>query len=274
MSAVISAAKPVRFSGQSSMAYAAGFWFLCALVGQWLFAWYIFKVFGGRVLSGHPESINETGLITGFVGGDLLGNVVMLSHILIGGVLSFGGLIQLIPQLRRRAPSLHRWNGRLFLVSALIAAIGGLGLTWIRDSRLSDLGALGISLNGLLIPVAVYMTWRLARSKQFDAHRRWAIRTLILVSGVWTFRLMLMGWLMLNQGMRGNTTKLDGPVDLAISFGCYLLPLAVAEIYFRAQRSSSEPAKHGAALLLTLATVAMAFGIFAAYMMLWSPHLA
>lgn len=64
---------------------------------------------------------------------------------------------------------------------------------------------------------------------------RWAIRAFLLVSGVWFLRLGLMAWVLINQGPNGNTPRLDGVFDSVWVLGCYLIPLAIAEMYFRAE---------------------------------------
>jgi len=258
--------------GIAALTYAKRFWFCVALAGQWLFTYYIFKAFGLPIAHQDLLAINKTSPITGYVPGDVFGNLFLLAHLLLAGVLSFGGLLQLVPQIRQRVPSLHRWNGRVFLSVALIAAFSGLYLTWVRGSRLSDLSALGITFNGFLIPIAAWFAWKHAIKGRFDAHRRWAIRTFLLISGVWTFRLMLMGWFMINQGPLGNSATLDGPMDQIFSFGCYLIPLAIAELCFRAEkRPDLRPIAAG---VLAVASMMMAFGIFASYLMMWRPFIA
>lgn len=115
------------------------------------------------------------------------------------------------------------------------------------------------------------LAWRRARQRRFAEHRRWAIRAFLLVSGVWTLRLGLMAWIILNQGPRGMTSRLDGPFDSVWVFGCYLLPLAVAELYFRAERAGHRVQQATAALLLTGAGLT-ALGTFGAFTMMWAPH--
>ncbi|MEM9302891.1 MAG: DUF2306 domain-containing protein [Pseudomonadota bacterium] len=272
MSAVSAAIAPTTPRGETALRRAARFWFLATVAGQWLFAVYLLVAYAAPVAIGDPAALNETGPITGYVEGDLVGNLFLLAHVLLAIVISFGGALQLVPQLRARAPAFHRWNGRIFLTIGLIGAVSGLWLTWGRGSRLSDVGALSVTLNGILIIGVAAQAWRTAMQRRFTEHRRWAVRTFLLVSGVWTFRLGLMGWLMLNQGLKGNTAKLDGPMDLAIGFGSYLLPLAIAELFFLAERRGNSGLRRVTAAVLTAATLAMCFGIFAAWMMLWRPH--
>jgi hypothetical protein len=261
-----------RAASTSALQWSARAWFLVALAGQWLFAAYILLALLVPFLAGRPADVNRTGLITGYIAGDAVGNATLFAHLLAGALLSGGGLLQLVPALRRRWPGWHRWNGRVFLTLALAGALSGLCLTWIRGSRLSDISAIGISVNGVLILIAAAWAWRHAVMRRFEQHRRWAVRAFLLVSGVWTMRLGFMAWVILNQGPRGNTSKLDGPFDVFWSFGCYLLPLAVAELYFRAARGG--PVLRGVATgVLVLGTALTALGVFGAWRAMWSPHL-
>ncbi|MEZ5443649.1 MAG: DUF2306 domain-containing protein [Lysobacterales bacterium] len=246
-------------------------WFVAALLSQWLFAAYIVAAYGMPLAAGTPEAMNRTHPITGHVPGDHLGNTVLLFHLLPAIWLNLAGLLQLVPRLRQRYPILHRINGRVFLILALSGALSGLLLTWVRGSRLSDIGALGTTLNGILIVLAVVLTWRLARLRQFAAHRRWAIRCYLLVSGVWMFRLGYTAWLTLNQGPFGNTRQMDGPFDLFWSVACYGLPLAIAEIYFRSERASGTR-QWLVGGLLGLCALFTLTGTATAYWILWRPH--
>jgi hypothetical protein len=115
------------------------------------------------------------------------------------------------------------------------------------------------------------MAWRLAMQGRFAEHRRWAIRAFLLVSAVWMLRLGLMAWVLANQGPRGNSEKFDGPADIALVFGCYLLPLAVAELYFRTERASA-PAQRTVAAVLTLTAALAVLGTFGAFTFMWGPH--
>lgn len=262
-----------RLPAQRVLHGSAMVWFITAITGQWLFAAYIFSAYALPVAAGTPELMNRTNPITGHVAGDHLGNTVLLLHLLPAIWLHLAGLLQLVPAIRRRWPALHRWNGRAFLVLALAGALSGLWLTWVRGSRLSDIGAVGVSLNGVLIVLAVIITWRLAASRRIAEHRRWAIRCFWLVSGVWTFRLGYTAWLMWHQGLYGNTAQMDGPFDLIWSVGCFALPLAISELYFRAEKAGATRRWAVAGVLLGCALLTLA-GTATAFLMLWMPHLS
>ncbi len=97
---------------------AAGFWFLVAVIGQWAFLYYIVAFYGPSTLQGHFQAWSKnTFLFEGYVASNTAGNLVFAAHALLAAVIAFGGAIQLIPQIRERAISVHRWNGRSSMVA-------------------------------------------------------------------------------------------------------------------------------------------------------------
>lgn len=248
-------------------------WVITALFGQWVFATYIGLQFAIPVFSGSGQEQAFSHMIKGYIEGDKSGNFILFAHVLPAGILSICGILQLIPYFRKHYPRFHRFNGRLFLTLGLAGALTGLYLSWVRDTRLSDIGAIGITLNGLLIPIAVFFAWKFARQKRFDLHQRWAIHAFLLVNGVWMFRLFLMGWFLVNQGPNGNNSTLDGPADIFFSFACYLLPMAFAELVFWVKRQTQMLKVHIASVLVLCGLVATIVGVVAATLMMWSPRI-
>ncbi len=245
--------------------------FVVVLAGQWLFALYIAARYGSPLVSGDLQAINQGNHIGGYRPADTTYNFIYLGHILPVILLGLGGILQFVPQIRQRWPRLHRYNGRLFFTLAVSGAISGLYLTWGAGNRLSDLGALGITVNGLLIPLAICLAWRYAIARDIRAHKRWAVHSFWLVNGVWSVRLYLFGWYLLNQGPNGNTSQLDGPMDLFFSYACYLVPMAVAELVFWAQRQPSCRVIYAVAALLLLGSLVMLGGIVSIGLVAWLP---
>jgi hypothetical protein len=114
---------------------------------------------------------------------------------------------------------------------------------------------------------------RAARARRYDVHRRWALRLFLAVGGVWFFRIGLMAWIVANQGPAGFDPKtFSGPFLSFLAFAQYLVPLALLELYFRAQRGSAR-VQLAMAFGLGAATLVMAGGIAAAGAILWLPRL-
>ncbi len=249
------------------------FWFLVTLIGLFLFTYYIVAFYGGSVLSGNAELWSQ-GSLKGFVPGDLMGNIFFGAHMAFAVVISFGGIIQLIPQLRKRALQLHRINGRIFLITAFLISIGGLYLVWIRDSTTTTWGSVAVSFNALLIIYFGVKTWISARSHDVVAHRKWALRTFLASSGVWFFRIGFMAWIIVNQGPVGSTDNLDGPFDKFLAVANYLIPLGVLELYFYVSVNCGYKGKLMIAGLLFLLTLLMIVGIFGAFNFMWLPFIS
>ena len=251
---------------------SAVLWFGVAAAGQALFALYIGLHYGGSALAGDASRFNQT-LTHGIVSGDPIGSGVVALHIVFAFVMTVCGPLQLLPQLRRRAPKFHRWNGRVYITTAVLISIGGLYMVWTRGVLGPMVNGVAISINALLILVCADMALRHALRREFDAHRRWATRLFLVASGVWFFRVGLMLWILINRGPVGVGSELDGPVAVTLAFGQYLLPLALYELYLRARATPVHLVRAGAAALLLVVTAGMAAGVATAFVGLWLPHI-
>jgi hypothetical protein len=117
------------------------------------------------------------------------------------------------------------------------------------------------------------LAWRAAMARDFVAHRRWALRTFMVASGVWFMRVGYMAWLILNQGPAGITETSDGPFDLFWSFASFLLPLALLELYLHAKSGSGVALKFFTSSVVAIFTILTAIGIFGAFNFMWRPLL-
>lgn len=251
---------------------SATFCYLAIAAGQLLFVAFILLFYYPPTLAGDFAGWNEKPLITGHVAGDTAGNLFFAVHVLLAAIITFGGLVQLVPAIRQRRPAIHRWNGRLYISCALALALGGLWMTWIRGTWLNYTGAIGITLDALLILAFAGLAWRAARTRRFADHRRWAIRLFAVASAVWFMRVGYMAW-GLTTGGAGIGKAMDGPFDLFLAFANSLLPLAVAEIYLRAGARGTPFARKGAAALLAASGFVILAGSAGAWMIMWSPYI-
>jgi hypothetical protein len=247
---------------------AARFWFMVAVVGQWAFLYYIVAFYGPSTFTGNFQAWRKNPLLArGYIPGDTAGNLAFASHALLAGIIAFGGAIQLIPQIRNRAISFHRWLGRVFLVTALGLSVSGLYTLWAHGKRPSivDPGTLAICINAMLIIVFCGFAWRTALKRDVSRHRRWALRTYLVANAQWFTRVGFMAWFILSR-MFGSGKSYDRPFFLVWSFGCYLVPLAVLELYLRAKESAGPRPRFAVAAGLAALTVLMGVGIFGFYM--------
>jgi hypothetical protein len=259
-------------SAEKILNTSARVWFVVAVAGQWMFAYYVAALYGGSALRGdwtvwHKRMAHGHGPV-------MLGNIAMAVHLSLAVIILLGGPLQLIPQLRRRAPSFHRWNGRVYVVALFIATLTALYMVWFRGTAGDFVQHIGVSLNAVLIMLFAVIAVRYAIARDLATHRRWALRLFMVVNGVWFFRVGLMFWLVINRGPAGfNPDTFTGPFLTFWSFANYLLPLAVLEIYLRIAGRSSSSARFAMASGLFVLTIAMGIGIVVATKVMWLPHL-
>jgi len=272
-SAALQKPRSLQKFANAALKSAAGFWFIVAAIGQLVFALYIVVFYGRTAMHGNWKALNKA-MPHAYVPGDTLGNVVSAIHLLLAVVIIVGGLIQLIPQTRERAPSFHRWNGRVYILTAFAISIVGPYALWSRGT-VGDLSQhIASSLNAVLIVLCAVMALRYAIARKFSIHRRWALRLFLVVSGVWFFRVGLMLWIALNKGPVGfNMKTFTGPVLTIWAFGKYLLPLAVLELYLRARDRAGAPARIAMAVALVVLTLGMGVGIAVFSIVWWLPHM-
>ena len=251
---------------------AARLWYLTAVAGQLVFAFAVASFYTSAVVRGNLPAWNRF-MPHGYVAGDTVGNVAVAVHLFAAVFIILSGALQLIPRVRHRAPSLHRWNGRLYMLAAFAVSLAGLHMLWVRGSVNDLTQKLGVSLNAVLIMICAAMALRSAIGRDFKTHRRWALRMFLVVSGVWFVRVGLMLSLLLLKGPVGFDPRTgQGPFITFLVYGSYLVPLTVLELYLRAERSGATGRLAMAAALLVL-TVAMGAGIFGATMGSWVPKI-
>lgn len=252
---------------------SAALWFLVAVFGQLFFAYYIMVFYGGTAMSGDWEAWARR-LIHGIIEGDPLGNLAVILHLVLAFIITVGGPLQFVPKIRQSAPAFHRWNGRVYIVTAIVISLGTLYMVWTRGILGGLANEIAISLNGLAIMICAGMTIRHALARDIATHYRWALRTFLMVSGVWFFRIGFGLWIFLNNGSApGSNQTLTGPFDLSLAFGQTLVPLMVVELYFRARKRGNSLGKIAMATGLAVCAAGTGVGIFMAAHIFWLPNL-
>ena len=251
---------------------AAKFWFVVALVGQFVFAFSIASFYGLNALRGDFGAWNRV-LYRGLVPGATMSNTALAGHILFGALISFAGALQLIPRIRQRFPGFHRWNGRVYLLAAFTQGITGLYLTIFRGAVPGTLVEhFAIWISGVLLIVCAAMALRYALARDFKTHRRWALRLFLVASGSWFFRVGFSMTVLLFGPIGFDSTTFSGPLPTFWTFAEYLLPLAALEIYFYAQDRPGAVRRMATAGLLTVLTLGMGAGIAVASASQWIPR--
>lgn len=248
-------------------------WFSVAAIGHWIFVVYIVAAFYPPFFEHGMEALKDSHLPSGYIQGDTVGNVTSIAHVLLAALIIGGGPLQLIPAVRARFPTFHRWLGRSYMVAAVSSSLGGLFMTWTRSPIGNHFTHLGISGDAVLVVVFATLAVHHAMRRRFKLHRQWALRLFLAASAVWFYRVGLMAWAMLTGGIGINWETFTGPFVYFLSFAQYLIPLAVLEWYFYCERQSDSVVLVTFSISLFALTAFMAFGIFAATMGLWLPKM-
>jgi len=110
-------------------------------------------------------------------------------HVAASGIAMALGAFQFLKPLRRKAPSLHRWMGRGYV---LACTVGGLAGGVIALSSTAGLVAgTGFFLLAVLWVPFTLLAFGSAMRKDFASHERWMIRSFALTFGAVTLRLQL-----------------------------------------------------------------------------------
>lgn len=213
---------------------------------------------------------NET--VPGIYNPDSLLSIVGMGwHLVAGGVLLLLGPVQLIGAIRSRWPGFHRWSGRLYVLAAFIAGVGGLAHILAKGTVGGTIMDIGFGLYGALVALAAVEAYRHARARRIPAHRAWAIRLFALVTGSWLYRMEYGFWLM-TMGRLGHNGDFSGPFDMVMAFFFYLPNLMVAEIFIRGRKLSAPAAMRAAAAgVLLAATGFVSVGTFYFVKFYWGP---
>jgi len=255
----------------SALQGAAVLWFAVAFIGQMAFAIYIAIFYAGTAIGGEWSEWNRR-LINGLVEGDLAGNAALVAHLALAFVITLVGPLQFIPAIRKHAIGFHRWNGRIYITTAFVISLGAMYMIATRGA--GGFNTIAIQLNAVLIMVCAAMTIRYALARRIELHHRWALRTFLLVNGVWFLRV---GYVFLGILFGGRPPgvgdNLDGPTDLALAYLSFFLPIAVLQLYFWAKESKRAGAKWAMAALLVVGSGITALGVFGNIVGSWLPKI-
>lgn len=245
-----------------SLKYTTMFWFITTLVGQWFFFYYIIGFYGFSVINDNMEIWNRWEPMGSkpYLIGDFSGNLAFAAHAIGAGIVAFGGALQLMPKVRNSYPKFHKVNGYIYLLTVLCLAISGFYLVWIRDPDPIKLSGIGTTINGSLILVFAYLTVRLAINKDIVNHRKWALRLFMVSNAQWTLRLGVFSYLVTGN-LLGLKPAFRDPFFAIWTFGCYVLPLFVLQMYFYAKEKGSSNIKLATSTVMFVITILMMIGM-------------
>jgi hypothetical protein len=270
--AVMTRGFELNVAATKALKAAATFWFAVAILGQLVFAASVAIFYGNSAAHGNWQAWNSA-MTKGYQPGHTLSNSAAGAHVAGAVLIIILGALQLIPRVRTRFPVFHRWNGRVYLFGAFAITVSAMYMIWVRGS-VGDLPQhLGATLNAALVWIFGGLALRTAMARNFTAHRRWALRLFVVLLGVWFFRVMITLWVIVFGTVGFDSTTFTGPLLTFLTFGSYLIPLAVLELYLLAQKSPAGVARMAMAAALVILTLVMGAGAGAAAYGDWLPRM-
>jgi uncharacterized membrane protein len=110
-------------------------------------------------------------------------------HVAASGVAMLVGAFQFFKPLRAKAPSLHRWIGRIYVVACVVGGLAG--GTIALSSTAGPVAGWGFFMLAILWVPFTLLALAAAMRRDFTAHERWMIRSFALTFGAVTLRLQL-----------------------------------------------------------------------------------
>jgi len=168
--------------------------------------------------------------------------VGLFVHAFAGGIALIIGPFQFLDGFRKRRPVVHRWIGRLYLVSILL---GGLSAFIIAPGMISGLvGEVGLLSLAVLWLLTGWNAYRSIRKGDVKSHREWMIRSFALTFAAATLRLWL-GTLIATQ-LPFLQTKYGGDFDAlfvevyrVVMWLCWVPNIIFAEWFIQRRKSQA-----------------------------------
>lgn len=249
---------------KAALRTTAAFWLLVALIGQWAFFYYIVAFYGGSIVSGEFEIWNRLEPLAGHANyrpGDAVGNTAFGAHAFGAAIVALGGALQLIPFVRRKWPTFHRWNGRVFLFTVTALSLSGFYLVFTR--RIPDsFNDWSTPANGVLILLFAGLALNFAMARNIATHQRWAMRLYLVSNAQWFTRVGVFGYFVVSTVLGHEPSFRDWFFPFW-AWGCFLVPLAVLQLYFFAQDRGGPVLRVATSVGLVALTLVMAAGMFA-----------
>lgn len=112
-----------------------------------------------------------------------------LGHIVAGAIALAVGPFQLSSRLRTRRLQMHRWMGRLYIVSVVAGGVAAIVLGTMSTGGLP--AHVGFGLLGVLWVFTAVLAYQRIKVYDIADHRRWMIRSYSLAFAAVTFRIYL-----------------------------------------------------------------------------------
>jgi uncharacterized membrane protein len=153
-------------------------------------------------------------------------------HVAASGIAMLLGAFQFFKPLRRKAPSLHRWTGRVYILACVVGGLAG-GVIAL-SSTAGPIAGWGFFMLAVLWVPFTLMAWVSAMRRDFNAHERWMIRSFALTFAAVTLRIYLPIASIMNHGFPLDAYRI-------IAWAAWVPNLIVAELFIATLRKAKRP---------------------------------
>lgn len=173
--------------------------------------------------------------------------LALFAHMVSGALVTVLSVVQLAGPIRHGWPRVHRISGRVLAVTAFCTGIGGLTYIALSGTVGGPLMSVGFGLYGILMIIAAIQTSRLAMQGNYQRHRRWGLRLIVLGLGSWLYRLHYGLWYgttcTISERICGLAAEPDfsGRFDQIQVFAFYVPYLFVLEWWLRRGQNGQFP---------------------------------
>ncbi len=173
---------------------------------------------------------------------------LLAAHMVFGAAMNFLAPYQVYLGYTRTKKQWHRVIGFSSIAIAFFgASVGSLYWSMYYDENLSGPGFTGEGYNALVYQagsmygiVMFYVIFKVVQSlvnRDFARHKEWAIRLFMLAIGSYLFRC-IQGYWMIGYAMNdGQPFMSENTMDFIESWGFYVIPLAVYELYLQLRKA-------------------------------------
>jgi uncharacterized membrane protein len=167
--------------------------------------------------------------------------VVMLLHVVPGLLFLMFGILQFMPWIRRKYIKLHRFNGWVLAVAAIVSGLFGVIAIFQLPPIIVGLNRPGFYLAGVLLIVFVAMGIYRIKTKNIIEHRKWMIRAFVVGFAIVNTRVYAIILVITMEYYRSHD-----PFGIAFNFA-WVTNLILAELWIRrtANREGLPTAKAG-----------------------------
>lgn len=145
-------------------------------------------------------------------------NTAFYTHIIFGGIALLVGWVQFRETLRITKPHIHRRLGKIYLVAAVLSALGGLVLGWSATGGM--ISSVGFILLAVLWLGTTLRAYSAVRAKRFAEHQAMMTYSYAACFAAVTLRL----WLPMLIAVTGNFTT----AYQIVAWLCWVPNIAVA----------------------------------------------